>query len=156
MPNLLRSLGHTLAALTTNGRQFNAAWTRAGDDPVQCRRWLGEWRSQTNGHHGALRCVLRRLSDSEYDAFFHARYGGFLRVCYRVRLHALPGSDRGQLEGEADLGALAGGVYTYRGDLQKDRLTCSYACRYDQGEFQLQLVTSPNQAAGSTPSPPPP
>ncbi len=140
MPNVLRSLSHTLAALTANGGAFRAAWERAALDSAAGARWQGEWRSQVNGHHGALRCVLRQVAAAEFEANFHARYARFLRVCYTTRLRATPFGDGWRLEGESDLGGLAGGVYTYRGELGRDRFTCSYHCLYDHGVFDLQPV----------------
>jgi len=137
VPNILRSAGHTLAALTANCGDFHRAWERAlvaGDS----ERWIGEWRSHANGHHGELRCVLRRLPGGVFEARFLARYGGFLRVCYLTPLKATAAGTGFQLEGQSDLGALAGGVYTYRGELSDSKLTCTYECSYDRGVFELK------------------
>jgi hypothetical protein len=133
VPNLLRGINHTLAALTSNGGAFHAAWREAAPG----ERWAGEWRSQANGHHGALRCVLRRRENGKWDAWFHARYARFLRVCYEVELAAPADGARFLLAGASDLGALAGGVYQYEGELSGDRLHCTYRCRYDHGAFSL-------------------
>jgi hypothetical protein len=137
VPNLLRNVGHTLAALTANCGDFHRAWELAAHDPSRGERWTGEWRSQTNGHHGELLCLLRRLSSGGFEAMFHARYAKYLRVCYTAPLKAVPQNEGFRLEGEADIGSLAGGVYTYRGELVGDKLTCAYECRYDRGVFEL-------------------
>jgi hypothetical protein len=136
VPNLLRGISHTLAALTANGGDFRRAWAGAGAG----ERWMGEWRSEANGHHGALRCVLRPGAEGGFDAMFHARYARCLRVCYGVRLKSMSGGSGHRLEGEADLGALAGGIYKYRGELADEKLICSYECRYDHGVFELKPV----------------
>ncbi len=136
MSNPWRSLSHTLAALTTNGGAFRAAWEKA----AAAERWQGEWRSEVNGHHGALRCVLRQKSEALFEAWFHARYARWLRVCYQTTLQAAPAPEGWTLQGETHLGALAGGVYTYRGSLAGRQLHCVYECRYDRGTFNLAHV----------------
>ena len=137
---MLRNLSHTLAALTGNCGDFRAAWEQADGSPEKGERWTGEWISQENGHRGALRCVLRRREGGDFEAMFHARYARFLRVCYTVALHGARVGEAWRLEGEADLGGLAGGVYTYRGELAGATMTCAYACRYDRGIFELRAV----------------
>lgn len=137
----LRNLGHTLAALTTNCPNFKQAW-RTADEQSRSGgalegRWEGEWVSQGNGHRGALRCVLVQLDNTRYRATFHARYARLLRVCYSVELSARPAGQGVALKGEADLGRLAGGVYTYEGQADGGQLQCSYGCRYDHGTFSL-------------------
>src|ERR1041385_5899115 len=83
MINIFRGLGHALAALTTNCSEFRKTWERA--EGIESR-WRGEWRSEVNGHHGALRCVLTRIDQETFSANFHARYSKLLRVCYSVQL----------------------------------------------------------------------
>lgn len=75
-----------------------------------------------------------------FEAKFHARYAKCLRVCYTTQLKATAIENGFHLEGEADLGGLAGGVYTYRGELMGERLNCTYACKYDKGVFELKRV----------------
>ena len=134
-----RNLRHTLAALTANCGDFNAAWDRAAAAAGQ-ERWEGEWRSEVNAHHGALRCLLQQVDEAGFQAFFHARYARWLRVCYRTSLKAQRAGGGWRLEGQADLGALAGGVYVYRGELTAGKLLCSYECSYDRGVFDLRRL----------------
>src|SRR4051812_9291743 len=72
----LRSLAHTLAALTTNCTDFGRAWNATHNTGSPGSgfdgRWEGEWISEANGHRGALRCVLSRIDESRYRAWFHA------------------------------------------------------------------------------------
>lgn len=42
------------------------------------------------------------------------------------------------LKGEADLGMLAGGIYTYEGQLNSERFECTYRCKYDHETFHLK------------------
>jgi hypothetical protein len=68
--------------------------------------------------------VLRQISNDKLSADFHAQYSKFLRVCYSVELRIKKSSDLLHLSGDADLGALAGGIYRYDGDSPK---TISFA-----------------------------
>src|ERR1043165_5727762 len=108
MTNIFQGVGHALASLTTNCSAFGKAWESAKEGE---NRWRGEWRSEVNGHHGALRCVLARIDNKTLSADFHARYSKFLRVCYSVQLTVKQSGEVLRLEGESDLGSLAGGIY---------------------------------------------
>jgi hypothetical protein len=153
----LRSLGHTLAALTTNSADFKRAWAQAENDGRAgggiAGRWAGEWISEENGHRGALRCALVRLDGGRYRASFHARYAKWLRVCYSIELHASSAGERMQLEGDADLGRLAGGLYHYEGETDGRHWACTYHCRYDHGRFSLAKTNTVPAAAAQGRSP---
>lgn len=140
MSAIFRNFAHTLAAITTNCSEFTRAWKEAEAALGVEGRWFGEWRSQANAHHGPLRGVLRRQGEEAFRADFHARYSKFLRVCYSVHLRAQRQGNLWRLEGEADLGQLAGGVYRYKGELSEERLHCTYQCRYDEGLFELRRM----------------
>src|SRR5262245_66518940 len=49
-------------------------------------RWEGTWKSDVNGHHGGLRCVMVRETNSLYQALFHATYHGISHFSYTVPL----------------------------------------------------------------------
>lgn len=104
-------------------------------------RWDGSWRSDSNGHHGSLRCVIQRGDDQAYRARFRARYAGLLSFGYTVSLTATndaPGHWR--FRGEADLGRLAGGVYQYEGEVREDAFKSSYRSSGDHGVFEMNRV----------------
>jgi len=42
------------------------------------------------------------------------------------------------LEGQADLGKLAGGIYQYKGEAGETAFNCTYRCAFDHGRFQLK------------------
>jgi hypothetical protein len=138
---LIRSISHILAAVFSNGSDFNRQWSRddsqtdAGDGLP--RRWQGQWISETNGHHGALRCLLAHDSPTEYVATFYAIYAGVLRVCYSVALRGQRNGETLKLEGDADLGRLGGGTYHYAGEATASEFSCSYECKYDRGTFEM-------------------
>ncbi|HTL56525.1 MAG TPA: hypothetical protein VL361_12650 [Candidatus Limnocylindrales bacterium] len=115
---------------------------RLGQASEFAARWQGEWQSQASGHHGELRCILRRKAMAEWEAQFHATYARWLRVAYGVLLHTKQSDGRLRLQGAADLGSLAGGLYEYDGELKPDLFECHYRCKYDHGTFRLKPLTS--------------
>jgi len=101
-------------------------------------RWQGEWISDANGHRGALKCLLTKTESGEYQATFYAVYARFLSVAYSVPLHGRQIGGKLKLEGQPDLGQLAGGIYHYEGEADKTEFNCTYRCKYDHGTFQLK------------------
>jgi hypothetical protein len=138
---MIRSISHVLAAVFSNASEFNRHWSQDDFDSAAAnglpRRWEGQWISKTNGHHGALRCVLTENSPTEYAATFYAVYGGMLRVCYTVPLRSQRNGEMLKLEGDAELGRLAGGTYHYAGEATAGAFRCTYECSYDRGTFEM-------------------
>ncbi len=134
---MFRNVSHVLAALFNNRAEFHRRWEAAPARPANGLegRWRGEWISQANGHHGALKCLLTKTASGEYEAMFHAVYAGFLAVAYPVALHGQPSGGKLKLAGKADLGKLAGGVYHYEGETDENAFNCAYRCAYDHGPF---------------------
>jgi hypothetical protein len=151
---MIRSISHILAAVFSNASEFNRHWRmddfHAGADNGLPRRWEGQWISETNGHHGALRCVLTKNSAADYDATFYAVYAGMLRVCYTVPLHGQTTGETLGLEGDADLGSLAGGTYHYAGEATARAFRCNYQCKYDRGTFEMVPASRNNQDGSAT------
>jgi hypothetical protein len=144
---LIRSISHILAAVFSNASDFNRRWKQKDSQPTAGGlpyRWEGQWISQTNGHHGALRCLLAQESPTNYSANFYAVYGGVLRVCYTVVLRGQRREDKLLLEGDADLGRLAGGNYHYAGEATVSAFRCAYECKYDRGAFEMFPATKAN------------
>ncbi len=100
--------------------------------------WEGTWSSQTNGHHGRLRCLVSRQTDSEYLARFHANYRRILSFSYAVPLTATQANGAFVFRGEADLGRLAGGVYHYDGQATPTNFFSRYQAKADGGTFQMR------------------
>jgi HEAT repeat protein len=143
---MVRKISHFLAALVNNASDFKRRWNQPAPLPSTANglqgRWQGEWMSEANGHDGALRGVLTRGDSGDYKASFHAVYGGFLRVCYSVPLSGTWSDGKLKLEGEADLGPLAGGIYSYRGQADEKEFLCTYKCKYDHGTFRMKPAPS--------------
>ena len=144
---LARTISHILAALFNNAWDFERRWRLSAPVPSLANalqgRWEGEWVSEANGHRGALRCILNKAQSGEYQALFYAKYCGGLRVCYTVPLHGQMDGARLVLEGEMDIGRLAGGIYSYKGEANEKECNCAYRCKYDHGAFHLKPAASP-------------
>jgi HEAT repeat protein len=139
---MVRTISHVLAALVNNASDFKRRWNQNASLPTTSNglqgRWQGEWISEVNGHRGALRCLLTRGEAGDYQAAFHAVYAKILRVCYTVPLHGQWSEGKLKLEGNADLGPLAGGIYRYQGEASETDFVCLYDCKYDHGTFRMK------------------
>jgi hypothetical protein len=139
---MVRKISHFLAALVSNAADFKRRWSQNAPPPTASNglqgRWQGEWISEANGHRGALRCLLVRGEAGDYKATFHAVYARILRVCYTVPLHGQWSEGKLELEGDADLGPLAGGIYHYEGEAGETEFVCIYRCKYDHGTFRMK------------------
>jgi len=138
---VMRNVSHVLAALFNDRAEFNRRWNEPPARPEGLEgRWQGEWVSEANGHRGALRCLMTKARDGGYEAAFHATYARFLAVAYTVTLQGAAEGGKWRLEGQADLGQLAGGVYHYKGDGDESAFDCAYRCAYDHGTFHLRRL----------------
>lgn len=151
-PAFLRSLlaaGLALllgAATGCSTARFNRAWQAAAQAPAADAglpgRWEGTWRSDVNAHTGRLRCLVTPSTNGTYAARFHAEYRLLLvplTFGYTVPLTVTNRADGGGtgFAGRADLGRLAGGVYTYRGRATLTNFFSTYECARDRGIFEL-------------------
>ncbi len=100
-------------------------------------RWEGRWKSDHNGHNGKLRCVMLRTETNTYLARFHAKYQGILSFGYTVPLEMRVERGAFRFTGSADLGALAGGLYTYEGTASPTNFLSTYRCPSDWGTFRM-------------------
>ena len=139
--NPVRLISHMLGALFNSRAAFLEQWrqyeTAAKRPQAVAGRWIGEWISQLSGHHGELKCVLSQISPAVYRAYFYATFSRFFRVGYVTDLNAAQVDGQTRLEGEQDLGALAGGIYRCEGAVTGTHFECRYSCKYDQGIFRL-------------------
>lgn len=133
--SVLRNISHLLAALFNDRADFQRRWR---GEPQN--RWQGQWVSQANGHRGELKCLLTKAGPDQYQATFYAVFAKFLSVAYTVPLHGRRDGAKLRLEGQADLGKLAGGIYHYDGEMDDASFLCAYRCAYDHGMFQLAPV----------------
>lgn len=120
---------------------FNHDWSKAAKDPAPPidiqGRWEGTWKSDANGHHDVLRCVIVKKDETNYLARFHAKYGKALSFGYRVPLTVLETNGAITFSGNANLGWLAGGLYHYEGHANLTNFFSTYSCKHDKGTFQM-------------------
>jgi hypothetical protein len=102
--------------------------------------WEGTWESAVNGHHGTLRAIVSRYDDNNYHARFHATFLRVLPYEFDTPLSVTQSDNVITLNGQTDLGWLAGGVFTYEGQADEHELNCNYCAAKDHGSFHLRRV----------------
>ena len=133
---------HLFAPLTANCRDFTRLWENApasAPDTV-AGRWEGEWVSAASGHRGRLRCVVEMLEPSVWRMWFRGEYAGVFRACYSTDFSARREGDHWTFSGGSDLGALAGGRYSYEGSTTPTEFRSAYRSARDHGEFRLKKL----------------
>ena len=100
-------------------------------------RWKGHWLSSSNGHNGALRCLISKLDGETYQCRYRANYKWFLRFEYAVPLAVREQDGVYHFTGQADLGTLAGGIYRYEGTISGEAFRATYDSRYDRGILEM-------------------
>lgn len=128
--------------MLTGCSSFHKEWSAANKQPIPANSiqgpWAGDWHSDKNGHHGSLRCVVSKNSDSTYRAHYRATYMKILHFSYVATLNGRDTtSNTVSLEGEADLGKMAGGVYKYEGVATPTNFHSTYTSKYDHGSYDL-------------------
>ena len=131
----------SLLAVILSGCSFSRDWRSSLKQPIPpsdiSGPWEGTWVSDVSGHDGRLRCLITKKSDAEYDARFQAKYKKILTFSYSVPLQARRTGNSWRFDGEADLGKLAGGLYTYSGAATPTNFFSTYDSKHDHGKFEL-------------------
>lgn len=135
---LVAGLAIFLPACTSGfERRWKAPTPALGTRDPFSGRWEGTWRSEKHrGAGGRLRCVFTRLDARRYDAHFKANWMLFASS-YRTIFETDQRGGKLLLGGRHDLGALFGGVYTYRGEATPTRFEAGYDSSYDRGTFSM-------------------
>ena len=136
---LALSLGLLLGAGCST---FNREWKHASAQPAPDHdlhgQWEGTWQSDANAHSGRLRALITKQDNGRYLARFHAHYWKVLTFGYTVPLHVKESGGQFRFQGEADLGRLAGGKYTYEGQATPTNFFSAYRANSDRGTFRMQ------------------
>ena len=103
--------------------------------------WNGTWRSHVSPHNGRLRAQLTRVDAYHYKAEFRATFFKVMCYKYTVVLNATPAGDHWILQGQKDLGRLAGGVYHYTAYATACRFNANYTSCEDHGVFAMTRCT---------------
>lgn len=130
------------STIATGCSSFNRDFNEAADQPLPkidiTGPWTGTWTSTKSGHNGKLRCLVTPLeTENEYEARFHATYAGFLTFEYTITLITEQKPDAMHFNAEQDIGALAGGVYQYKGTITPDVFKADYTSKGDYGVFDM-------------------
>ena len=130
------------AFLLSGCSSFNREWRRVGQQPVPpdsiAGRWEGRWLSDVNAHNGKLRCIITVETNGICAARFRATYMKTLSFSYIVRLQVEQRDGNWRFHGEEDLGAIAGGVYSYIGSATATNFQSTYDSKYDRGIFEMR------------------
>src|SRR5438105_3624691 len=129
-----------ISVLASSCSSFNRDWrktaTLATSPNDLSGRWEGCWKSNENGHHGRLRCLVTHKDGQVYEARFHAKYLKILSFGYSVDLEAKTQTNGFTFSGSADLG-IAGGAYHYQGHAEGTNFFSMYSSRYGHGTFRM-------------------
>jgi hypothetical protein len=127
--------------LLSSCSSFHSRWKAAATTPPPhddiVGRWEGSWRSDVNGHNGRLRCLVTKVSDQQYRAWYHAKYRKIFSFSYAVPLQVTVDGLAHTFQGQADLGWYAGGLYQYEGCATPTNFFSTYQSKYDHGIFQM-------------------
>ncbi|MDB6055587.1 MAG: hypothetical protein JWN25_3110 [Verrucomicrobiales bacterium] len=99
--------------------------------------WTGTWKSESSGHTDKLRCIVKAVAPGAYEAKFKAKYHTILSFGYVAHLKGTNQGTVFNFKGKADLGKLAGGVYSYDGNISPGHFHSIYTSKYDHGTFDL-------------------
>ena len=129
-------------ALLSGCSSFHREWRKAGREatppPGMEGRWDGGWLSDANGHHGRLRAVITRTAPDTYRAHYHAKFLRVMSYSYVAELAVRETNGVYSFDGQADLGKLAGGVYTYTGTASATNFQSTYKSKYDHGNYEMR------------------
>lgn len=131
-------------------RQWQSATSYAYPEQELAGCWEGTWQSEYNGHHGGLRAIITKQGDGYYDAHFHATYAVLIPFEFKLPLLVTDAGQAYALEGEADLGWLAGGLYTYNGSATATDFLANYCAENkDHGTFTMTKVRTCSSCSGA-------
>jgi hypothetical protein len=132
------------------GREWQAATRYSYPEQELAGCWEGTWQSDYNGHHGGLRAIITKQGEGYYDAHFHATYAAVIPFEFELPLLVTDDGTAYALQGEADLGWLAGGLYTYNGSATSTDFVAAYSAENkDHGTFTMQKKRPCAECSGS-------
>lgn len=106
--------------------------------------WQGTWESVRNGHQGQLKCVVRPTQDPNIFQFHYwATFWKVFRATYEVEKKVVASNGVWRIQGEKNLGRLAGGLYQYQGETDGQELRATYKSAGDEGVFLLSRPIAP-------------
>lgn len=140
-------------ALASCASSFNHEFKRLNDQESRHDRyvitgpWQGTWRSEVNGHHGELRCLVTDINLTasmkpyvpELFRFrYHATFLGLFSATYNVS-HTVRRTMNGcEFSGDQKLAGMCGGLYHYEGRVVNQKFTATYRSATDHGVFEMK------------------
>lgn len=107
-------------------RDFRAAVKDQPDPPVDpTGPWQGEWRSQANGHHGPLWCMIERADDAHHDFRYRAGWGAVQFGDYTHRAATKVDGETLEFSGDMELPGEFG-TYKVEGEVSAERFDASF------------------------------
>lgn len=104
-------------------------------------RWEGSWKSDHNGHRGKLRAIITPTDNEHiYNARFKATYAFVIPYQFEIPMQVTTDEQGVHFEGQADLGWLAGGNYTYTGTAHCGEFDSVYCADKDHGIFSMKRL----------------
>jgi len=101
--------------------------------------WVGEWKSEVNGHEGPLWCLVHPSAEKpgHYDFRYRAGWGLVHFGDYTHTVEVAEDADGNlPLEGRMELPA-GFGTYTVKGKLTSTEFKASYKSKGDRGSMKL-------------------
>jgi hypothetical protein len=124
-----------LAGCTTFDARYEAALVNRAQAGVE-GAWAGRWQSET-GHGGdRLRAVVTQREPQKLHVIFRAHFWGIFDIDEVVDLN-VTSTNPVRASGEANLGYLKGGVYSYEATITPVKFDATYKSKYDHGVFNL-------------------
>lgn len=140
-----------LASCATSS--FNRDFKRINDQESRHDRhyiawpWQGTWRSEVNGHHGGLRCLVEDVSlmasmkpavPGLFRFRYHANFFGLFSANYQVS-HIVRRTKNGyEFSGDQKLTGPGGGLYHYEGRVVNREFRATYRSVTDHGVFEMK------------------
>ena len=123
-------------------RDFRAAVASAPDRPTTVEGpWVGQWKSEMNGHEGPLWCVVSQSEPGTYDFRYRAGWGKLQFGDYVHRVEAKPAADRSlDYQGKMDL---PGGVGVHEVDGRLTPTTFDARFRSERGDRGTMVLRRP-------------
>ncbi|MDF2375143.1 MAG: hypothetical protein P1U81_02805 [Verrucomicrobiales bacterium] len=130
-----------LTSCTSFEKEWNAAVSEYENGAVKSPEgpWTGTWKTNTNGHTGNLRAIVKesKKTPGEYDFRYHATWAKVFSGSYRVTYPVVKSGSAFRFDGEQKLGPF--GTFGHKGKIQGDSFTATYSSdKGDLGDFQME------------------
>ncbi len=134
-----------LAATLTSCSSFENEWKSALADyesgAIKSPEgpWTGSWTTNTNGHTGDLRAIVKesKSKPGEYDFRYHATWAKIFSGSYTVSYPVVRSGNGYRVDGSQKLGPF--GTFHHKGRIQGNSFRATYSSdKGDLGDFNLK------------------